>query len=517
MFTDERNAAYGHLLLAGLLFALAACSGTPADKSATASTAASTPVITSDGTDFYLTFPDHICSSDPGSCVNGTVSNKLVIAAAAAATGNVTFNGISTTFAVSANGSTIVSLDAGVVLTANDTVESRGIHVTSDTPVSVHAVSENISSADGYLALPTNGLGTNYRIMSYASSRYYGSEFAMVATQDATTVTITPSASGASRLAGTAYSITLNAGQTYQLQNTGAADMTGSLISADKPIAVFGGHRCVDIPNATGYCDYLVEQLPDTSVWGNTFQTMPFSGRTRYTVRILASMDGTTISSSPAGLVNATLNAGQYADLVLSSAAEFSSNNPVLVAQYINGFEDDGAKMGDPSMVLVTPIEMGMTSSTFGVYALTGSSGSMLNIVTQSSALAGLMLDGTVVDSTKFAPVSSNSLYSKATLPVSAGVHKLSGTAAFSAMVYDYGTAWNAVSYAWPVATMLSLPDSNTVASNTPATGTCEDEEDEHHHHHRVRHEHHHYWGKYCLIHHTAHRHDGDDHEYECH
>jgi hypothetical protein len=515
MFSICGKSSFRRLALLSTLV-LAACGGTPVDKTASTTTTATAPVITSDGTDFYLTLPDHICSSDPNSCVNATVNNKLIIASASATSGDVTFNGVSTPYSVNAGSSIEISLDAGVVLTSNETVESKGIHVTALTPVSVHVVSENTSSADGYLALPTNGLGTSYRVMSYASSRYNGSEFAIVASQDSTTVTITPTAAGATQAAGTAYTISLNSGQTYQLQNPAYADMTGSLITSDKPIAVFGGHRCADIPNGTGYCDYLVEQLPDTSVWGNTFQTMPFSGRTRYTVRILASMDGTTITSNPAGLVTTTLNAGQYADVLLSAPAEFSANNPVLVAQFINGFADDSAKEGDPSMVLITPTEMGMTSSTFGVHGLTGSNGSMMNIVTETSALANLTLDGATVDATLFAPVNSGSLYSKATLPVSAGVHVLTGSVPYSAMVYDYGITWNAVSYAYPVATMLSLPVAAAPANTATPTSGCTEEEDEHHHWHRRRHEHQHHQGEYCLIHHTSHRHDGADHEYEC-
>lgn len=533
MFIDYGFSNRKRALLVLFTIALASCSGakTASTTATTSSTTATpAPIITSDGTDFYLTLPDHICSSDPNSCINGTVNNRLIIAAATATTGDITYNGVTTPYSVSAGGSTSINLDASVVLTSNETVESKGIHVTALAPVSVHVISENSSSADGYLALPTVGLGTQYRVMSYASSRYYGSEFAIVATQDNTTVTITPTAAGSSKPAGTAFNVVMNIGQTFQLQNTAAADMTGTLISADKPVGVFGGHRCADLPNGTGYCDYLVEQLPDTSVWGNTFQTTLFSGRTRYTVRILASLDGTTITSNPAGLVPGTLNAGQYVDLILSSPAEFSANNPVLLAQFINGYEDDAAKKGDPSMVLITPSEMGITRSTFGVHGLTNTSGPLMNIVTETSALASLILDGSPVDATQFAPVNSGSIYSKATLPVAAGSHVLSGSVPFSAMVYDFGISLNAVSYAYPVSTMLSLPvvaaapspapSSPAPATATPATATpatsCTEETDEHHHWRKVKHRHHHYIGKFCLIHHTAHKHDGGDHEYDC-
>jgi hypothetical protein len=489
--SDKANAKilHGALLLASLF--LAACGGGGSGTSSTAVTtraAAPVPVITSAGTDFYLTLPDHLCVSDPASCNNLPVSNKLIVAAATATTGDVTFKGVTTPFSVTAGGDTVITLDPAVVLTANETVEAKGIHVTALSPVSVHVVSENATSADGYLALPTAGLGTNYYVMSYASTRYSGSEFAVVATQNTTTVTITPAAAGATKPAGTAFTVLLNIGETYQLANPANADMTGTLVTSDKPVAVFSGHRCADIPSGIGYCDYLVEQLTDVSIWGKTFHTSPFSGRARYTVRVIASQNGTTFTTMPSGLIG-TLNAGQFADVVLTGAAEFVSSNPVLLAQFMRGYADDSAAKGDPSMVLVTPAEMGMTDVTFGVHGLAGTTGAFMNIVTETTALTTLKLDNVAVNSSLFTPIGGTSIYSVGTIPVAAGAHSLLGTVPFSALVYDYGISWNAVSYAYPVATKLSLPvvvpmpvPAPAPAPNPAPTGCGNDEHNEEEH-----------------------------------
>ena len=108
---------YGALLLASAL--LTACGGgETASSTATTGTAVSTSVITSDGTDFYLTLPDHLCVSDPAQCNNTPVTNKMIVAAATATTGNVIFNGVTTPFSVTAGGQTVVTLDSAVVLTA---------------------------------------------------------------------------------------------------------------------------------------------------------------------------------------------------------------------------------------------------------------------------------------------------------------------------------------------------------------------------------------------------------------
>lgn len=473
MRSDQRLILQTALIFASV--SLTACGGV-APTPAPAPIPAPASAITSTGTDFYLTLPDHLCVSDPASCNNMPVANKLIVAAAAATTGEATFNGVITPFSVVGGAEVVITLDPAVVITTNETVEAKGIHVTAQSPVSVHVVSENATSADGYLALPTPGLGTKYYVMSYASTKYSGSEFAVVATQNATTVTITPTAAGNTKVAGTAFTVLLNIGETYELANPANADMTGTLVTSDKPVAVFSGHRCADVPSNVGYCDYLVEQLPDASVWGKTFHTSPFSGRARYTVRVVASQNGTTFATIPAGLISGTLNAGQYADVIMTGTGEFVSSSPVLVAQFIHGYADDTAAKGDPSMVLVTPAEMGMTDATFGVHGLAKTPGAYMNVVTETAALANLKLDNAVVNAALFTPLGGTSLYSVGTIPVVPGAHSLLGTAPFSALVYDYGISWDAVSYAYPVATKLSLPVAAPVV-NPPSTGCGTDQE----------------------------------------
>lgn len=461
------------LLLSSLF--LAACGG-GGTTTTTSTTTAST--YSSMGTDFYLTLPDHLCTSMPALCNNAPVTNKLIVAAATATTGNVTFNGAVTPFTVAAGSQTVVTLNPAAVLTSNEMIEAKGIHVTALAPVSVHVVSESATSAEGYLAFPTAALGTNYYVMSYGTARYAGSEFAVVATQNNTIVRITPAAAGATKSAGVAFTVTLNSGETYQLANPATADMTGTVVIADKPVAVFGGHRCAEVPSNMGYCDYLVEQIPDVTLWGKTHHTVPFSGRARYTVRVMAAMDGTTFTSAPAGMP-ATLNAGQFADVTLSAASEFVSNNPVLVAQFIRSYADDTAGKGDPSMVLVTPTavtagEMGVTGSTFGVHGLAGTGSAYINVVTQTTELANLKLDNVMVQAALFAPLSPTSLYSSGIIPVAPGAYTLAGAVPYSALVYDFGIASNAVSYAYPVGATLTRPASVTPTPVEPVPAPVE-------------------------------------------
>ncbi len=99
----------------------------------------------------------------------------------------------------------------------------------------------------------------------------------MVASENDTLITIVPSVSTDSRIAGVPYQVVLQQGQSYRLINNDGldADMTGTTINADKPVAVFGGVKIALIPASTAAGDHLVEQLPPVSTWGNHFVTMP--------------------------------------------------------------------------------------------------------------------------------------------------------------------------------------------------------------------------------------------------
>ena len=92
--------------------------------------------------------------------------------------------------------------------------------------------------------LPTPSLGSNYVIQTYEDY----SEFSIVAVEDNTTVDITLAENSISHTAGRLFSVTLNAGQCYQVQasrNFLNVDFSGSTISANgnKKIAVFAGNH----------------------------------------------------------------------------------------------------------------------------------------------------------------------------------------------------------------------------------------------------------------------------------
>ena len=83
------------------------------------------------------------------------------------------------------------------------------------------------SSTDGYLALPTAMLGTDYIVLSYRNAPSWydtnhfdgGTQFAVIASENDTSITITPSVTVDSRVAGVPYQIVLQQGEIYRLIN----------------------------------------------------------------------------------------------------------------------------------------------------------------------------------------------------------------------------------------------------------------------------------------------------------
>ena len=176
-----------------------------------------------------------------------------------------------------------------------------------------------------------------------------------MATQDGTSVTITPTAAIPTHPAGVPYTIALNRGQTYQGRaDAGNADLTGTLITSSAPIAVFGAVRCVNIPNSgTLACDHIVEQIPPTSTWGRNFVSVPLATRLNGdTFRFLAQENGTVVSVN--GVVVATLNRGQVHERQIVGRASITATDPILVAQFSNGSTWDGVT-SELFMMLIPP------------------------------------------------------------------------------------------------------------------------------------------------------------------
>src|SRR5439155_21044482 len=99
----------------------------------------------------------------------------------------------------------------------------------------------------------------------------FPSELTVVASQDATHLTISNSCGQNSPL-----SATLNTGQTYQLQCGIGQDVSGSHVLSDKPVAVVASVSCTDVPTDAFACDVISEMMfPVGPLWGTDVYSAP--------------------------------------------------------------------------------------------------------------------------------------------------------------------------------------------------------------------------------------------------
>ena len=414
----------------------------------------------SKGTDFWLMFNDNL----------NAVTLNLFITGDVATTGNVSIPGLafSQNFNVIPGTVTTVPIPIGAEVVTLDTVGDQGIHVTADDEVTVYGLNQAGATTDAFLGLPTDILGTDYINLGYRNVNIVNAtQFGIVATQANTTVTITPTVNAGARLAGVPYNIVMNQGQTYQLRSTLAspADLSGSLITSDKPIAVFGSHQCANIPQGFVACDHIVEQLPPTTTWGQSFVTMPLATRLRGdTFRVLAGTDNTSVSIN--GVVVANLDRGQLHEQLIVGPATITATNPVLVAQYSNGTTFDGVT-SDPFMMLIPPFEQFLADYTVTTPA-TVFQINYINVVAPNAAVGTIDLDGVPIPPASFTAIGASG-FSGAQLPVAVGSHNLVGALPFGAFMYGFASA---DSYGYPGGMSLSEVATVTDLVLTPATAT---------------------------------------------
>ena len=386
----------------------------------------------SKGTDFWVMFPGNL--STP-------TSIPLLITSDVNTSGTVSIPGSawSMNFNVVAGTITTVNLPTGTEVTVSDAVTNEGVHIVANDEVTVYGFSIRSASTDAFLAFPTDAIGMDYIVLGYKNVNIVqGTQFGIVAAESGTTtVTITPSVTTGARTAGVPYNISLTQGQTYMLRNTLShpSDLTGSLVSSDKKIAVFGGHECSNIPYGYVACDYLVEQLPPTSSWGTEFVSVPLAGRIGGdTYRFLAQEAGTIVQVD--GSTVATLDTGEYYEAILAGYNHITANNPILVGQYSNGTSFDNVQNADPFFLLVPPTDQYLASYVVN----TGTPNipvNYINIVSPSGQTGSVLVDG-IAPAGVWTSITGSG-FSGLQVSVSAGQHTVSSTLPLGVFVYGFG------------------------------------------------------------------------------
>jgi hypothetical protein len=438
------------------------------------------------GKEFWLGFPSN--------CECGVATQTLYISATSATTGTVTIPGLSFSEAFSVTPGTVTAVKlpetTEIQPGASNVTEDKGIHVTAGAPVTVYGLNDESFTTDAYTGLPTDVTGDSYTVLAFGSGLGGNSEFSIVASQNHTTVTITPSVTSGplgELPAGVPYNVSLEAGEEYQLQAfSNPEDLTGTKVTSTAPVSVFGGQQCANIPENSYYaCDLVVEQNFPESTWGTSFLTEPLKTRTGGDdFEMAADQSGTEIKLNGAPLV--TLNAGEHYAREIEGASEITSSKPIELAQYSNSSSYDGTT-GDPFMINIPPYQQFETG-----YTITTPVNSetvfenYVNLVVPDAEVGSVEIDGAAIPSSEYNTIGTSG-FEGVQVAITPGSHVITGTGQpFGAFVYGF-SSYNGYGYAGgfslaPVATVTHVklaPATETATVNTShcVTATVTNEE----------------------------------------
>ena len=253
----------------------------------------------------------------------------------------------------------IVSLSDNVVVSSH-VQQDKGIYlrVSSDRVTAIgQTTSSSFFSSDTFLALPLIDFCAIKHIYygitvdrATAHSLALTSIVLIVGTENGTTIKLTVPQSVIISVGnitnelspGREYSFIINRLQTVFIESLD--DLTGTKIITDSQVTVFSGHQGASIPNNLTNVDYLVEQIPSITFWGNQHYIAPLVTRGSYTIRILTAYNSTTVVLYCNDIVESfTINEGEFINKTLSDQnyCAIHSNKNVLVVQFSHGQNDD--------------------------------------------------------------------------------------------------------------------------------------------------------------------------------
>ena len=385
-------------------------------------------------------------------------------------------------------------------------VPSGAYHLTSDLPVIVYQFSpleyqisrdcsdEEPESIDGEcysftndasLLLPTHAMDQEYLVISYPALAVEipgtgiatsPSSFQVVGVKEGqTSVNITFSAKTASSSnqglrsyqAGESAQFVIGQGEVLQFlsapveqcenrQQTAvgfnhcevgeAGDLTGTSISSDQPVEVFGSHTCAFVPYNVFACDHLEESIFPIASWGRSAvvpKVQPLINEPTI-LKIISGSDGNQISFAPEIRPTLELNAGEYIEFEVREGVIITGTGSLQVAQLLVGqnysSQETVGGYGDPSLSLIPPSDQFRKDYTIlapETYAI-----HFINLAFRQGT--SITLDGQAIEEGE---AIGNSGWRQASVEVSGGVHQLEGTGPFGVWVYGFGSY---TSYMYP-------------------------------------------------------------------
>jgi len=368
---------------------------------------------------------------------------------------------------------------SGVIGTRNNSeiITNLSFYIKSEKPIIIYGHSQAVTTSESFNILPIEALGKEYIISAYNSSGLIDnfsfdlssgstpSQFALVAIEDNTNVIIIPSSK-------TRYNnlnkqnITLKKGEVYLVQSEINKrelnlDLTGTIVSSDKPVAVFAGHQRAAVPydivGSQPSRDYLVEQIPPLESWNLEVLAVPFpipsqiqTTNLNDIIRIMAGFDNTEIYIN--GSLTTTLNKGKYLELPLNSAYLIKGSAPILVTAYKRTSQVSASNSsGDPLMQILPSVEQfGNNYKFISIQAWEYNSTTRnynpvydehyITLIVHKNSLNSIELDKKILNTSNYKQI-PNTEYYYGYEKINIGVHSITAPDNFGLFVCGYGRA----------------------------------------------------------------------------
>ena len=397
------------------------------------------------GTEFWLAYMENLTlafNGDPqfSIYVSAEESGEATITAAA--------TGLEYSFSYDANTVTEFNFPPNILYaTGSEAIKNFGFRINTTSPTNITAVHYRVFFSEASIVLPVEILDNEYIILAgkdFNNSTNSPSSFVIVATEDNTEVEITPSANTAElRPAGIPFSITLNAGNSYQVHALG--DLTGSKIRSlnESKIAVFAGAQQADIACDLFADNHLYDQAYPISYGAKEYALIPFKGQGLSLFKFLALEDDTEIYINSS--LFTTLQSGEYSEELYDTPQILTSSKNIFVAQFNPSQGCNLSQLGDPTMITLHSSNYRTKKVLFGFNGSQAFSQRNITLFTETENIDDIKIDDVNI-SDEFQEFPNYPSFSYATITKEAGSSLLEAPRGVFAYCYGLGD-FDAYSY----------------------------------------------------------------------
>jgi gliding motility-associated-like protein len=335
------------------------------------------------------------------------------------------------TISLNAKSSDFVNLTPYIDLIENgipNTIMQKGLHITSTARVSIYYDINHNRNGDLFALKGRNALGTLFTVpmqMDFANrtpASSYLTDIIITATEDGTTVTVTPS----NPLTGqptTNFTIpVLNKGDTYVLRsasNLGASKPGGTILRSNKPISVSTKDDSIQLPGETCSDTGGDQLIPDLMAGTEYVVTKGYFGIAADKFYVFATEDNTVVRVNGTAVATLAKQGQFYTGSLTAPSCYVQSDKPVQVF-HVTGI---GCEIG----AAVIPSIKCTGSSSVNVTRADGAESFYINVLATSDILDNFTFNGdpSFLNALKFQAVPGTSnkwMVARLSLPITPGI-----------------------------------------------------------------------------------------------